>query len=127
MGCPSPAWIAWSDTVMQAAGVEHAVVLTLELGQHWIRQRGWRGTKVVELGTGHEAGLPWLTALDGPVMVLQPTGRPWPPSKSGRTEPGEGRRDVAPGKVGPGQEPTLDGEWAEPSGGQSLQRRDATA
>lgn len=74
VGRPSTAWIAMADSVMREVGVEQALVVTLEVGQHWIRQRGLRGTKVLELGTEYEVELPWLTALEGPVAVLQVTG-----------------------------------------------------
>lgn len=74
VGRPSADWTAWAASSMDEAAVDLALVVTLEVGQYWIRQRGWRGTKVVELGTRHEAELPWLTALEGPVTVLQLTG-----------------------------------------------------
>lgn len=74
VGRPSPEWIVWADGTMRGAGVERALVVTLEIGQHWIRQSGWRGTKEVELGTGHVVRFPWLTALEGPVAVVQLTG-----------------------------------------------------
>lgn len=74
VGRPSPEWIAWLGEVMTAQGVERTLVVTLEVGQYWTRQRGIRGTKVVELGTDHEVELPWLTSLETPVTVLQLTG-----------------------------------------------------
>lgn len=74
VGRPSPEWIAWADGAMRGAGVDQALVVTLEIGQHWIRQRGWRGIKEVELGTGHVVRFPWLTSLEGPVAVVQLTG-----------------------------------------------------
>jgi len=60
--------------VMQDVGTERALVVTLEVGQYLPRQKGWRGDKIVELGTGHVAELPWLTSLETPVVVLQLTG-----------------------------------------------------
>lgn len=74
VGRPSPEWTAWADAAMQEKGVEHALVLTVEVGQYWIRQRGLRGTKEVELGTNHVARFPWLTSLEGAVPVVQLTG-----------------------------------------------------
>ena len=74
VGRPSPEWIGWVAGVMGASGVEQALVLTLEVGQYWIRQRGLRGVKEVELGTDHVVRFPWLTSLEGPVSVLQLTG-----------------------------------------------------
>ena len=74
VGRPAPEWVAAARQVMTAASVEHTLVLTLEVGQYWIRQRGFRGTKEVELGTNHTVRFPWLTSLEGPVSVLQVTG-----------------------------------------------------
>lgn len=74
VGRPSPEWIAWMQRITQDAGVERTLVITLEVGQYRIRQRGLRGTKEVELGTSHTARLPWLTSLETPVAVLQLTG-----------------------------------------------------
>lgn len=56
------------------AGVDRALVVTVEIGQYWIRQRGFRGTKEVDLGTDHVVRFPWLTSLEGPVAVVQLTG-----------------------------------------------------
>lgn len=74
VGRPSAAWTAWSAQQMGAAGVERALVITLEVADYWTRQRGLRGTKEVELGTRHVEELPWLTSLETPVSVLQLTG-----------------------------------------------------
>lgn len=74
LGRPSPEWIEWADGAMREAGVDRTLVVTVEIGQHWIRQRGFRGTKEVELGTDHVVRFPWLTSLEGPVPVVQLTG-----------------------------------------------------
>ena len=73
VGNPSPEWRAALGPALAAAGVEGLLVVTLEVGQYRPRQRGLRGSKVVALGTGHEASLPWLTSLETPVSVLQLT------------------------------------------------------
>ena len=71
---PSPGWIARNAALLDSAGASHALVITLEVGQYWTRQKGLRGAKSVELGTGYEVPLPWLTSLEMPVTVLQVTG-----------------------------------------------------
>ncbi len=71
---PSRAWRDWASETLREAEVDAALVLTLEVGQYWIRQKGLRGDKQVELGTGHVQALPWLTSLETPVTVLQLTG-----------------------------------------------------
>lgn len=74
VGRPSSEWTAWAAEVMGEGQVGHALVITLEVGQYWARQRGWRGDKEVELGTSYTLDLPWLTSLETPVQVLQLTG-----------------------------------------------------
>jgi hypothetical protein len=74
VGRPSSEWTAWSRDAMRADSASRLLVITLEIGQYLPRQRGWRGSKEVELGTGYTVGLPWLTSLETPVSVLQFTG-----------------------------------------------------
>jgi hypothetical protein len=74
VGRPSAEWKEWARDVMRADSLSRLLVITLEVGQYLPRQRGWRGTKEVELGTAHTVGLPWLTSLETPVSVLQLTG-----------------------------------------------------
>jgi hypothetical protein len=74
VGRPSAEWVAWSRDAMRGGSVERLLVITLEAGHYLPRQRGLRGAKEVELGTGHTVGLPWLTSLETPVSVLQFTG-----------------------------------------------------
>jgi hypothetical protein len=71
---PSDAWIDWMHEVMPIKEVSRVLIVTLEVGQYLVKQRGWRGDKEVELGTGHVQGLPWLTSLEAPLTVLQLTG-----------------------------------------------------
>lgn len=74
VGRASAEWIGWMGDVMRAQQVERALVVTLEIGQYPVRQRGILGKKEVELGTGHTADVPWISSLETPVMVLQLTG-----------------------------------------------------
>jgi len=71
---PSPEWIEWASGAMVGLGVSETLVLTLELGQYRPKQRGLLGHKYVELGTGYETDLPWLTSLETPLYVVQLTG-----------------------------------------------------
>jgi len=73
VGRPATEWITWNQELMGASGTNRTLVVTLEVGQYLVRQEGVRGTKVLELGTGHRAQLPWLTSLETPVSVLQLT------------------------------------------------------
>jgi hypothetical protein len=74
VGRPSAEWVSWMAETMTQADVDATLVLTLEVGHYLLRQRGWRGTKELELGTGYTVRLPWLTSLETPVSVLQLTG-----------------------------------------------------
>lgn len=71
---PAADWVAWAGAAMDSARAGALLVVTLEIGQYRLGQRGLRGDKVVELGSGHTASLPWLTSLETPVHVLQLTG-----------------------------------------------------
>lgn len=73
VGRPSPEWIDWANGAMDPSGSERLLVVTLEVGFYLLRQEGFAGTKVLELGTGYHARLPWLTSLETPVAVLQLT------------------------------------------------------
>ena len=74
VGRASPGWTESLQRSLTQAGASRALVVTLEVGQMLLRQTGLRGNKELELGTGHTARLPWLTALETPVSVLQLTG-----------------------------------------------------
>ena len=74
VGRPAADWIQWAQQVMTDRGAEQTLVITLEVGQYLVRQRGIVGKKELELGTGYVQNLPWLTSLETPVSVLQLTG-----------------------------------------------------
>ena len=74
VGRPSEEWVAWEQEALAGADAARALVLTLEIGQYWPYQANLRGSKEIELGTRHIVPLPWLTAIDAPVSVLQLTG-----------------------------------------------------
>jgi hypothetical protein len=74
VGRPSGSWVSWYQGELDGAGSPRALLITLEVGQYWPRQKNWRGSKEVELGSDYAVDIPWLTALDRPVLVLQLTG-----------------------------------------------------
>jgi hypothetical protein len=74
VGRPSDEWTSGLRSALDGTGAERALMLTLEVGQYWTRQRNDRGDKEVQLGTSYSVGVPWLTSLDTPVSVLQLTG-----------------------------------------------------
>jgi hypothetical protein len=70
----SAEWAAWVGAALVGAGLDHALILTVEVSDFWPRQKNWRGQKEIRLGTGFTVDAPWLTALDAPASVLQLTG-----------------------------------------------------
>ena len=74
VGRPSAGWTAAMGDAMGREGANGVLVITLEVGQHYTRQKNFRGDKEVELGTGYAMSFPWLTSLETPVSVLQLTG-----------------------------------------------------
>lgn len=74
VGRPSAEWTQLAGAAMDSAKVGHVLVLSLEIGDYLMRQRGLSGQKVVEMGTGHDVSLPWLSSLSTPVSVVQVTG-----------------------------------------------------
>ena len=74
VGRPAREWIQWSQQVMTERGAEQALIITLEVGQYLVQQRGIVGKKRIELGTDFLQDVPWLTSLETPVSVLQLTG-----------------------------------------------------
>ena len=71
---PGGDWMAAMRRALDSADASAALLITLEVGQYWTRQRNLRGDKEVQLGTGYAVALPWLTSLETPVTVLQLTG-----------------------------------------------------
>ena len=74
VGRPSAEWTGWVRELLDNAGADRVLVVTLEVGQMLPRQTGRRGDKEIELGTRHIERLPWLTSLETPVQVLLLTG-----------------------------------------------------
>lgn len=67
-------WAQWLAEALSHESATHALLLTVEVGEYWPRQKNLLGAKEIELGAGHVVGLPWLTGLDRPVSVIQLTG-----------------------------------------------------
>jgi hypothetical protein len=73
VGRPSQEWITWLGGALDAS-TDQALLITLELGQYWPRQKGLSMSKEVQLGTNYSVSVPWLTSLEKPVAVVQLTG-----------------------------------------------------
>ena len=74
VGRPSKEWITWLGSALDSTRADEAIVITLELGNYWPRQKGFSLNKEVELGTGYSVPIPKLTSLEKPVAVVQLTG-----------------------------------------------------
>lgn len=68
---------AWRKALVAAvadAGASHVLIVALELSDYPVAQKNFKGSKAIDLGSGHTLPLPWLTSLDQPVEVLHWTG-----------------------------------------------------
>lgn len=74
VGRPSREWVQQANAAMAAGDVSHTLVITVEVGHLWLRQRGLSGSKSLEIGSNHVVNVPWLTSLEAPVPVVQLTG-----------------------------------------------------
>jgi hypothetical protein len=74
VGRPSRSWVDGARAEAERAGAARTLLINVAVGQYLPQQRNWRGDKEVSLGTGYTVDVPWLTALDRPVNVLQLTG-----------------------------------------------------
>ena len=66
----------WRESVRLAVGDSLRAIVCVQLGfdEYWVRQKDWKGNKVIDLGSTRSMPLTWLTSLDDPVQVLQLTG-----------------------------------------------------
>jgi len=71
---PSKNWSLKAAEMMRERGLGRALFVTVSITDHWVRQRGLLGKKVLDLGTGYIADIPWLTDLETPIQVLQVNG-----------------------------------------------------
>ena len=74
IGRPSTDWTQWIGTTLDRASHAQALMITLELGQYWPRQKGLSLGKEIRLGSDYTVGVPWLTSLERPIAVVQLTG-----------------------------------------------------
>ena len=74
VGRPSSDWVGWIGTALERASHDKALLVTLEIGWYWPRQKGISLGKEVRLGTGYTVGVPWLASLEHPIAVVQLTG-----------------------------------------------------
>ena len=67
----------WRDQVRaqcKAQGLTHVLAIYIGRGQYKIRQKDWKGSKELVLGTGYHVPVKWLTSLDDPIEVIHFTG-----------------------------------------------------
>jgi len=74
VGRPSPEWIGWIGAALDSASHDKALLITLEFGEYWPRQKGLSLGKELRLGTDYSVGVPWLTSLEHTIYVVQLTG-----------------------------------------------------
>jgi|GEM_PF-1330709 len=71
---PSKNWSLKAAEMMRGKGLTRALFVSVSITDHWVRQRGLLGKKVLDLGTGYIADIPWLTDLETPIQVFQVNG-----------------------------------------------------
>lgn len=90
-------WRKRAAAAMEADSAQHLLMISLRIGDQY-PWSGFRG-KGIRLGTGYDAELPWLSAVDKPVTVVQLVGtivdREGKPVRSGA----EGLFAAKPGSI----------------------------
>lgn len=71
---PTKAWVQVLTEKAPEAGVKGVLWISVGIQDYLVRQKDWKGGKILDLGTGHSMAVPWLTSLDTPVEVLQVSG-----------------------------------------------------
>ncbi|HHS12480.1 MAG TPA: hypothetical protein ENN03_01795 [bacterium] len=71
---PTKAWVQAFTEKTPETGVKGVLWISVGIQDYLVRQKDWKGGKVLDLGTGHSIPVPWLTSLDTPVEVLQVSG-----------------------------------------------------
>jgi hypothetical protein len=71
---PSSEWREWAVQTMEEADADHLMILFIGVGRYYPKQVDWKGNKVFEIGTGYRQEIPWLTALNEPMDMVQLTG-----------------------------------------------------
>lgn len=69
---PSKQWRERATAAIAQDSAQYLLLLSLRIGDQY-PWSGWSG-KGVRLGTGYDASLPWLSAVDRPVTVVQLVG-----------------------------------------------------
>lgn len=70
----SRAWRDWAREQLDRAGADYLLMVWSGIGTQYPVQSNWLGGKRLSIGTGHAPSLPWLSALDEPVEIVQLTG-----------------------------------------------------
>ncbi len=71
---PGRKWSVWLSESLAAGDASHLLLISLEVSQYWPRQVNLKGDKVVDLGSGYQVKLPWLTSIETPISVVQLVG-----------------------------------------------------
>ncbi len=70
---PSRNWSSWWQEYIPA-NVDFTIRIKLEIGAYKVSQKDWKGNKEIRIGTGYRVAVPWLTAQEDPVAVVQLIG-----------------------------------------------------
>lgn len=70
----SRAWRDWAREQLAREQADYLLLVWSGIGAQYPVQRNGLGGKRLSIGSGHAPSLPWLTALDEPVEIVQLTG-----------------------------------------------------
>lgn len=68
---PSRAWRDWAREALQREDADYLLLCWTGVGGQYPLQVNLRGDKALSIGTGYAPTLPWLSALDQPVEIVQ--------------------------------------------------------
>jgi hypothetical protein len=71
---PSREWRRWVGEVLAREGADLLLLSWTGVSRQYPQQVNLRGDKALSIGTGHVVELPWLSALDRPVEIVQIAG-----------------------------------------------------
>ncbi len=67
----------WKERLIQSMNeqnVDFVIFVTFGISEYFINQGEAFGSKIIELGTGHNVDIPWIAALNQPAQVLHLSG-----------------------------------------------------
>jgi hypothetical protein len=74
MNNPGTKWKEQLSLVMVDNDVDYAPFVTIGFSEFLIRHRSFLGKKIIDMGTGYEIPVPWLSDMEAPAEVFYISG-----------------------------------------------------